>query len=74
MTKEIEKNSVMDKVDWLSSHNKNYTKEQYHTILELQEQIGHIIDAIESTIDLTDEQKWTRRHFLDKILEAMRGV
>lgn len=68
------KNNVKRMVDWLESHNKNYTKEQYQTILELQEMIGYIIDAIKDTIDLPDEQKWTRRHFLDKILEAIKGV
>ena len=38
MTKELEKPSVMDKVDWLLSHNNNYTQEQYHTLLDLKEQ------------------------------------
>ena len=68
------KNNVKRMVDWLESHNKNYTKEQYQTILELQEMIGYIISGLVDTIDLPDEQKWMRRHFLDKILEAMRGV
>lgn len=67
-------NNVKRMVDWLESHNKNYTKEQYNTILELQEMIGNIIDALESATELPDEQKWTRRHILDKSLEAMRGV
>jgi len=73
MTKEIEKKSVVDKVDWLLSHNKNYTQEQYYTLDELKEQIGYIIDALEDTIDLPDEQVRTRRLFLDKILKAMKG-
>ena len=39
MTKEIEKKSVMDKVNWLLSHNKNYTKERMHTLEDLKEQL-----------------------------------
>ncbi len=39
MKKELEKKSVMKKVDWLLSHNKNYTKEQLHTLEELKEQL-----------------------------------
>ena len=42
MVKELEKKSVMDKVDWLLSHNKNYTKEQMHTLFELAEQLEHV--------------------------------
>lgn len=32
-------NTAKDIVDWLATHNKNYTKEQYYKILELQELI-----------------------------------
>jgi len=42
MVKELEKKSVMDKVDWLLSHNKNYTQEQYHTLLDLKEQLEDV--------------------------------
>lgn len=42
MTKEIEKKSVMAKVNWLLTHNKNYTKEQMHTLQDLAEQLEQV--------------------------------
>lgn len=39
MKKELEKKTVMDKVNWLLTHNKNYTKEQMHTLQDLAEQL-----------------------------------
>lgn len=37
----------MDKIDWLLSHNKNYTNEQYHTLDELREQLTTLYDALD---------------------------
>lgn len=42
MKTEIEKKSVMDKVNWLLTHNKNYTKEQMHTLQDLAEQLEQV--------------------------------
>lgn len=34
---------ISELVDWLESHNKNYTKEQYHKIISIKE----ILDCID---------------------------
>jgi len=34
---DIQKQQAKEIVDWLATHNKNYTKEQYYKILDLQE-------------------------------------
>jgi len=60
------KPSVMDKVHWLLSHNKNYTKEQYHTLQELEEQLEKVTLMTENpesyvgrgTYDDMDELMW----------------
>ena len=42
MKKETTKPKIKDKIEWLLRHNKNYTKEQLHTIEELKEQLDHV--------------------------------
>ena len=37
----------MDKVDWLLSHNKNYTQEQYYTLDELKDQLTALHEALD---------------------------
>lgn len=66
MTKEIEKKSVMDKVNWLLTHNKNYTKEQMHTLQDLAEQLEKVYSMVDAhddyitygTCDDADELFW----------------
>lgn len=35
---------IKDKLYWLSTHNKNYNKEQYHTILDIQDLVDKLDD------------------------------
>jgi hypothetical protein len=37
MDKEKFFKELKDKIDWLATHNKNYTKQQYYIILDIQE-------------------------------------
>ena len=48
---------LKEKLHWLSTHNKNYTKQQYHTIL----------DCLELTKELIKKEKE-----LEKFIELMR--
>lgn len=48
MKKETYKPKIMSKINWLLSHNKNYTKEQFHTIEELKEQLEKVYLMISS--------------------------
>lgn len=40
-------NTLKNKIDFLESHNKNYTKQQYYTILDLQEIIENLEKEME---------------------------
>ena len=42
MDKEKFIKELKSKIDWLECHNKNYTKQQYNTILEIQELLASI--------------------------------
>ena len=46
MTKTMNKN-IKELLDWLESHNKNYTKEQYHAILDLREKIESLCEWLD---------------------------
>ncbi|MBO7694920.1 MAG: hypothetical protein J6T10_20070 [Methanobrevibacter sp.] len=48
MIKEVKKKTMNNKIDWLLSHNKNYTKEQMHTLEDLKEQILQLRDTLNS--------------------------
>ena len=74
MTKELEKKSVMEKVDWLESHNKNYTQEQYHTICELKEQLDDVIAAVDYIRRRIEYLNSDATHFVENVLKAMKGV
>ena len=73
MTKEIEKTSVMDKVDWLLSHNKNYTQEQYHTLCDLQQQLDDVLCAVDYIRRRIEYLNSDATHFVDNVLKAMKG-
>ena len=51
MVKYIDKPSVKDKLRWLLTHNKNYTKEQIYTLSDLEDQINHILSMVTSPED-----------------------
>lgn len=53
-------NEIKDKIYWLSTHNKNYTKEQYNTILDIQELVEKLDDKelIEDSKKLVETGEW----------------
>lgn len=47
--------AIKNTVDWLERHNKNYTKEQYYKILDLQEQIHTLYCVLNRAVKTTAE-------------------
>ena len=49
------------KLEWLESHNKNYTKQQYYTILECLEIIEEIeLEKVVSSFVGDDHNEWIK--------------
>ena len=45
MDKKKTLNELLTLINWLECHNKNYTKDQYYRILDIQEIIENIING-----------------------------
>lgn len=39
-------NTIKEKINFLESHNKNYTKKQYYKIIEIQEILEQILNQL----------------------------
>lgn len=68
MVKYIDKPSVKDKLRWLLTHNKNYTKEQIYTLSDLEDQINDILKPLEYVLAVNEFYTY------DKIMNIIKTI